>query len=177
MAWEDERRAELSDETWDRCLTAVRSCSVNSRHQLIQVKVTHRLHYTNTKLHNIFSSVSPFCDKCKVTEDATAHAFWYCPSLSGLWSSMFDWDSKAYNRAGRGTCHFRLFTTHFYPSKSFITGPQSGYDRGQKNWKSSSPPSFTLWTWFLSYKWKDSDFWDLTPLKSVLLSGDHFWDI
>ncbi len=98
MAWEDELGAELSDETWDRCLTAIRSCSVNRRHQLIQFKVIHRLHYTKTKLHNIFSSVSPFCDKCKVTEDTTAHAFWYCPSLSGFWTSIFDWYSKAYNR-------------------------------------------------------------------------------
>ncbi len=55
MAWEDELGAELSDETWDRCLTAVRSCSVNIRHQLIQFKVIHRLHYTKTKLHKIFS--------------------------------------------------------------------------------------------------------------------------
>ncbi len=58
VAWEDELGAELSDETWDRCLTVVRSCSVNSRHQLIQFKVIHRLHYTKTKLHKMFSSVS-----------------------------------------------------------------------------------------------------------------------
>ncbi len=37
-------------------------------------------------------------DKCKVTEDTTAHAFWFCPSLSGFWTSIFDWYSKAYNR-------------------------------------------------------------------------------
>ncbi len=74
VAWEDELGAELSDETWDKCLTAVPSCSVNSKHQLKQFMVIFHLHYTKIILHGIVSSVSPLCDTCKVT-DTTDHAF------------------------------------------------------------------------------------------------------
>lgn len=45
LAWEDKLGTEISEELWDKCLIAVRSCSVNSKNQLIQFKVTHRLHY------------------------------------------------------------------------------------------------------------------------------------
>ncbi len=60
VAWEDELGAQLSDETWARCLTAVRSCSVNTRHRLIQFKAIHRLHYTETKPfhHSVISARS-----------------------------------------------------------------------------------------------------------------------
>ncbi len=153
VAWEDELGAELSDETWDRCLTAVRSCSVNSRHQLIQFKVIHRLHYTKTKLHKMFSSVSPFCDKCKVMEDTTAHAFWYCPSLSVFWTSIFDWFFKAYNRPLLLDVELAIFGFSQHTS-SLPKALQQALTLGMivakrlilKNWKSSSPSSFRLWT-------------------------------
>ncbi len=153
VAWEDELGAELSDETWDRCLTVVRSCSVNSRHQLIQFKVIHRLHYTKTKLHKMFSSVSPFCDKCKVTEDTTAHACWYCPSLSVFWTSIFDWFSKAYNRPLLQDVELAIFGFSQHTS-TLPKALQQALTLGMivakrlilKNWKSSSPPSFRLWT-------------------------------
>ncbi len=153
VAWEDELGAELSDETCDRCLTAVRSCSVNSRHQLIQFKVIHCLYYTKTKLHIMFSSVSPFCDKCKVTEDTTARAFWFCPSRSGFWTSIFDWYSKAYNRPLLLDAELAIFGFSQHTS-SLPKALQQALTRSMivakrlilKNWKPSSPPSFRLWT-------------------------------
>ncbi len=156
VAWEDELGAELSDETCDRCLTAARSCSVNSRHQLIQFKVIHCLYYTKTKLHKMFSSVSPFCDKCKVTEDTTARAFWFCPSRSGFWTSIFDWYSKAYNRPLLLDTELAIFGFSQHTS-SLPNALQQALTLSMivakrlllKNWKSSSPPSFWLWTvWY-----------------------------
>ena len=38
------------------------------RHQLIQYKVIHRLHYSCTKLHSFYPSVSPICPQCKSAE-------------------------------------------------------------------------------------------------------------
>jgi len=77
-AWEENLGVELSDDTWDRCLATIHACSINSRHQLIQFKVIYRLHYTKDKLHKIYPSVSPMCDRCKVAEDTASHAFWFC---------------------------------------------------------------------------------------------------
>lgn len=37
------------------------------------------------------------CDKCQITEDTTAHACWFCPTLFNFWTNIFDLYSKAYN--------------------------------------------------------------------------------
>jgi len=65
-------------------LSRVCSCSINSRHQLIQFKVMHRLHFSNDKLHQIFP-VSPTCDRCKSAEGSLTHLFWTCPKLYEFW--------------------------------------------------------------------------------------------
>lgn len=39
LAWEDELWTEISEELWDKCLTIVRFCSVNSRHQFYSSKL------------------------------------------------------------------------------------------------------------------------------------------
>ncbi len=98
----------------------------------------------------MFSSVSPFCDKCKVTEDTTAHAFWFCPSLSGFWKSIFDWYSKAYITGL--FCRTRNFGFSQHTS-SLPKTLQQALTLGMivvkrlilKNRKSSSPPSFRIW--------------------------------
>ncbi len=106
----------------------------NSRHQLIQFKVIHCFHCTKTKLHTILSSVSTFCDKCKVTEDTTAHTFWFCRSLSDfglayligtlmLITCLFCWTRNLLSSAFHNT---------LLAFQNFTTGPHSGYDRGQE---------------------------------------------
>ncbi len=101
----------------------------------------------------MFSSVSPFCDKCKATEDTTARAFWFCPSRSGFWTSIFDWYSKAYNRPLLLDAELAIFSFSQHTS-SLPNALQQALTLGMivakrlilKNWKSSSPPSFWLWT-------------------------------
>ena len=62
--WEAELGVQLSEETWDKCLRYVNTCSINTRHCLIQFKILHRLHYLKIRLHRIFPDVAPQCDKC-----------------------------------------------------------------------------------------------------------------
>ena len=97
-AWKEELGVELSAAIWDRCLTTIQSCSINSKHQLNQFKVVHHLHYCKLKLHKIAPSVSPQCDRCGVSEGTLSHAFWFSPLLTGFWNKIFDWFSKAYKR-------------------------------------------------------------------------------
>ena len=74
-AWEEELGIQIEAEVWEESLSRVRSCSINSRHQLIQFKVMHRLHYSKSKLHRIFPTVSPTCDRCKSAEGSLTHLF------------------------------------------------------------------------------------------------------
>lgn len=50
VAWEEDLGLQIGDEVWDEGLGRILSCSINVRHQLIQLKVLHRLHYSKTKL-------------------------------------------------------------------------------------------------------------------------------
>ena len=64
----------------DRSRTRSR-CSVNARHNLIQFKVIHRLHYSKVKVSQMYPSVSALCNKCKNQEGTLRHQYWTCPSL------------------------------------------------------------------------------------------------
>lgn len=48
----------ISEDAWCKCLCSINSCSVNSRHQLIQYKVIHRLHHSCVKLHSFSPSIN-----------------------------------------------------------------------------------------------------------------------
>ena len=47
-AWERDLGVIITDEDWSSYLKDIHKCSINSRHQLIQFKVLHRLHYSST---------------------------------------------------------------------------------------------------------------------------------
>lgn len=93
MSWEKDLGVDISDVS---CifLQGIRTCSISSNFQLIQYKVVHRLHYSRTKLHFIYPSVSPLCIKCKSSEGTLAHPFWTCPKICKFWSDNFCFYSK-----------------------------------------------------------------------------------
>jgi len=56
--------------------------------------VVHKLHYSRTKLHSIYPSVSPLCIKCKSSEGTLAHLFWFWPKICKFWSEVLCFYSK-----------------------------------------------------------------------------------
>lgn len=133
---------------WNKCLSKIHSCSINSRHQLIQFKITHQLHYSKVRLHKIYPFASPMCDRCNVSEGTLPHALWSCLSLTGLWSNVFDWFSKAYKTPLQPEHGLWIFGCSKTPgtlwqplelglivAKRLILG----------DWKSSGPLSYHLW--------------------------------
>lgn len=94
MSWEKDLGIDISEDSWAEALRGIRSCSISSNFQLIQYKVVHRLHYSRTKLHSIYPSVSPLCIKCKSNEGTLAHLFWFCPKICKFWSEVFCFYSK-----------------------------------------------------------------------------------
>ncbi len=89
MSWEKDLGIDISEDNWTNALQDIRSCSINSNLQLIQYKVVHRLHYSRTKLHSIYPSVSSLCLKWKSNEGTLAHLFWFCPKMRKFWTEVF----------------------------------------------------------------------------------------
>ncbi len=79
--WEEEMGFNIHENMWDECLRNVHTCSVNVRHNLIQFKVVHRLHYSKLKLHKIYPTISPLCNKCKTLEGTLFHSLWSCSKI------------------------------------------------------------------------------------------------
>ena len=87
--WEQELLIKIPNDRWEKNLLYVNKCSINVRHNLIQLKILHRLYYSKTRLNKIFPNVSPICDKC-LTQNATiAHSFVSCIKLYTFWNEIF----------------------------------------------------------------------------------------
>ena len=89
--WEKELNIKIPDNKWETALKNISQCSVNSRLQLIQYKIIHRLHYSKAKVHKFSPESSPLCSRCKTEESTTSHHFWTCTHLWEFWTSIFKW--------------------------------------------------------------------------------------
>ena len=151
-AWERDLGVIITDEDWSSYLKDIHKCSINSRHQLIQFKVLHRLHYSCTKLHSFYPSVSPYCPKCKSAEGNLGHLFWSCPKLNRYWSDIsaclsivYDCDIvlDPYTAVFGKTSHLKML--HHLHRKTI----QYGMIIAKRNiltlWKSEDAPSFKIW--------------------------------
>ena len=151
-AWAKELGVPLSEELWNEGLSGIQKCSINSRFRLIQFKVIHRLHYSKTKLHKIFDSVSPMCDRCGGAEGSLSHLFWYCPVLDNFWSDIFNWFSKQYRVSIQPDCNLAIFgssegttTLPSHCKQVLKTGMVAAKKLILLNWKSPSSPCFKRW--------------------------------
>lgn len=131
-------------QTWDRCLTAVWYCSVNSRHQMIQFKVIHHLHYTKTNCTK-FSLLFHHC--------VTGARSQRIQLLMLFGFALQCWDfGQAFNRPLMPDVELAIFGFSQHTS-SLPKTLQKALTLGMivtkrlilKNWKSSSPPSFWIW--------------------------------
>lgn len=93
-SWQEEIGTTVSENAWCKCLYNIHTCSINARHQLIQYKVVHRLHYSSVKLHSFFPSTSAICVQCKQTDGTLAHMFWFCSKLSRFWCEILNFYSE-----------------------------------------------------------------------------------
>ena len=64
---------------------------------LIQFKVLHRLHYSKSKLHRIFSNIPAICDKCQHSEANLTHSFTNCIKITNFWTEIFKIISNVVN--------------------------------------------------------------------------------
>ncbi len=89
-AWQNDLGREFTDVEWEDALNQVHSSSPCAKHGLVQFKVLHRLHFTNSKLAKIYPNISLVCSKCSQSPATTAHMFWLCPKLEEFWKKIFE---------------------------------------------------------------------------------------
>ena len=152
QTWERDLNIEISDDVWEGALKNIKSCSINSRLQLIQFKVTLRLHYSKVKLHNFFPNLSPLCNRCKIAEGTLAHHFWDCPNLYNFWCLVFQWYSTVLNVSLTPDPETALFG-HSTTLENLDHNARTILVYGMviakrcilKLWKSDSAPQFDTW--------------------------------
>uniref|UniRef100_A0A0S7EYH1 LIN1 n=2 Tax=Poeciliopsis prolifica TaxID=188132 RepID=A0A0S7EYH1_9TELE len=84
-AWEKELGIQLTQDSWDVAIGRIRSSSSCARLSLIQFKVVHRIHFSKSRLSQIYPDMVDVCDKCKGSPCNLGHMFYLCPSLYGFW--------------------------------------------------------------------------------------------
>lgn len=82
-AGEAELGMQLRDEVWEHAISRIRSATSCARLGLIQFKVLRRMHFSKSRLSEIYSDVEDNCHGS--TLSPWPHAF----SLPGVWTSYF----------------------------------------------------------------------------------------
>lgn len=134
------------------------TCSINARHQLIQYKVIHRLHYSHVKLHSFFTSNSPLCVKCKQADGTLAQMFWFCSKLSRFWCEVFNFYSEVYRHdfppdpeTGILGWSHQLKTLSHWKAQAVQFGMVIAKKSILKLWNKDTAPTFDIWLIELSH--------------------------
>lgn len=68
-----------------------------ARHNLIQFKVIHRLHYSKLNHHKTYPTISPLCNKCKMLEGTLLYSLWSSSKIQPFWKCIFKFLSEVYS--------------------------------------------------------------------------------
>lgn len=92
--WEEELGSPIADNDWKEALTKVNGSTSCARLNLIQLKVIHRIYFTNARLAKIYPNVKDTCNRCNLSPANMTHMFWSCPCLHDYWTTIFHHISK-----------------------------------------------------------------------------------
>lgn len=87
-AWDSDFGVVLTYDRWDLILDLIHTSSTSAKHSVIQLKVLHRVHFTNARLAKIYPNLDPLCPRCRDQPADLNHMFWLCSSLSTFWTSI-----------------------------------------------------------------------------------------
>lgn len=88
-AWERELGTQLTGEVWERAVGRIQSTTSCARLGLIQFKVLHRVHFSKSRLSEMYPEVEDTCDKCHGSPCHLSHMFFLCPELNSFWTGYF----------------------------------------------------------------------------------------
>ena len=150
--WEEDIGEEITEDLWEGILHRVHSSSISARHGLIQCKIVHRTHFTKVRLAKIYDNIDPTCDRCHQAPATYSHMFWTCPSLHTFWSEVFGTISNSIDIPIDPVAMTALFgvlpidlTLPRYKTDLIAFTTLLARRLILLKWKSSSPPSHSLW--------------------------------
>lgn len=150
--WEQELGLHLGDDWWDTALKKIYTTSACARLTLIQFKVLFRVHYSKTRLSQIYPSTRDNCDKCHASPCNLTHMFYSCSVLSRFWQNYFDTMSKILSVTIKVSPHVAIFGlpedhSRFTSNQLDILAFTSLLARRHLllHWRSTKAPSSTQW--------------------------------
>lgn len=147
-AWERELGKQLSEEVWEHATDRIRSTTSCARLGLIQFKVLYRVHFSKSRLSELYPEVEDKCDKCRSSPCHLSHMFFFCPDLNGFWTGYFTIMSTVLNLR---PCS--LIAIFGIPDASLVLNSMqkdiiaytSLLARRALHWKSAKYPSISRW--------------------------------
>ena len=151
-AWEQDLGVQLSAQTWEGSLDFIHTSSLCLRHNLIQFKILHRLHFSRDRLAAIYPNTDPHCLRCHQGIATIGHMFWACPALTNFWTKIFEAFTHMCGRLippDPITAIFgvRAEEVQTSTSQAYAIAFASLLARRLilRQWKSANPPSFLCW--------------------------------
>ena len=151
-SWCNDMGLEMPDDSWQMAIKIIHSSSVCIRHGLLQFKVFHRLHFSKSRLAEIYPDVDPTCSRCHQAPATLYHMFWSCPSLTQFWVSVFETFSYICDKEIGPNPFIAVFGV--IPGEMTVSVLQSDAIAFSSllarrlilfNWKSAIPPSHRRW--------------------------------
>ena len=75
--WERELGIQIHEESWEQAIERIRSTTSCARLGLIQFKVLHRVHFSKSRLSEIYPEVEDKCDKCHGSPCHLSHMLFF----------------------------------------------------------------------------------------------------
>ena len=152
IAWERELGVVFPDQWWDKAVHKIRSSAPCARLELIQFKVLFRVHYSKSRLSEIYPNVADQCDRCQASPCNLSHMFFFCPKLSKFWTDYFMILTKVLGIKVNMDPNIAIFgisvdSAKFNSTQSDVLAFTSLLARRRilLFWKSPKPPSVSLW--------------------------------
>lgn len=151
-AWEQDLGVQISAQTWEGSLDFIHTSSPCLRHNLIQFKILHRLHFCRDQLAAVYPNTDPHCLRCQQGIATTGHMFWSCQALTSFWTQIFEVFTHMCGRRiplDPITAVFgvKAWDVQISTSQACAIAFASLLARRLilRQWKSANPPSFLFW--------------------------------
>lgn len=141
----------MREHQWETALKLVCSSCTCARHNLTQLKILLRLHWTRSIFGEIFPVIDLACPRCKTQPADHIHMFWSCPPFTTFWADIFQAYSIIFNvnfLQTENVPYSVLLMKHTLSGKAHVviafTSPLAGR-LILLLWKGQTPPRFSRW--------------------------------
>ena len=150
--WERDLNHTFDPDDWESLFQRASSFSYNSRHRLLQFNILHRIYFTPERLHKMNDTLSDACPRCTTETGTLIHMLWNCSKLAPYWECVCEaLDEIMGFEVPRSPRIALLGDTTEIPmdKRARVRFIKLAMIAGTKCilmlWKSSDPPSFSMW--------------------------------